>query len=175
MNETTQNTGTAGTAPAAAPSMAPSPEHAAFNEPKERDSRELNDLDDIAAALDDGEAAEGDTQGNAPEAGAADAAAQAPAAGGENNGNAPAPQDIPTPEGWEESLWQGMAPEARARVSGQIQEHAKALAAEKAAQQALIQRTESFAAASNAQIQQSLMMMRQVMEGITVNNFNALT
>ena len=150
MNETTTNT-----APTAAPAAAPaSPEHAAFNEPSE--PKELNDLDDIAAALDDSQDDAGAAPDTTPGGDKADAATQAPDA---------APQDVPTPEGWEQSLWQGMAPEARAKISGQIQEHAKALAAEKAAQQALIQQNENFAAASNAQIQQSLMMMRQVMEG----------
>ena len=164
MNETTTNTAPAGgtaAAPAAGgTAAASSPEHAAFNDAP----RELNDVADIAAALDGG-AAPGDAapdEASVDSAGEdkADAASQAQDAAQGNEWD-----NAPLPEGWDAEAWKGLSPQLRAKVSGQIQEHARALAAEKAAQQALIQQNENFAAASNAQMQQSLMMMRQVMEG----------
>lgn len=163
MNETPTSNNVA---PAATPAANAPATSADFNEPAE-----LNNVDEIAAAL----GGDDEEPSTAPNAGEENKRDNVPAAKKPEEATAPGVQDKTQPEqalpepampaGWEEKLWQSMAPEARARVSAQIQEHAKALAAEKAAKQQLIQQNEQFATASNAQMQQSLMMMRQVMEG----------
>lgn len=78
------------------------------------------------------------------------------------DGEAP---DIPMPEGWEDAMWQGLAPEVRSAVHAREQAHAQTMAEVQAEQQAAKQKQEQFAIAANAQIQQALATMKQIVEG----------
>ena len=73
--------------------------------------------------------------------------------------------DVPMPEGWEESVWQGLGPEAKNAVNAREQAHAKAVAAVRAEQLEERKRQEAFAVEANAQIQQALFAMRRIVEG----------
>lgn len=73
--------------------------------------------------------------------------------------------EIPMPEGWEDAMWQGLAPEVRSAVHAREQAHAQAMAQVQAEQQAEKQKQEQFAIAANAQLQQALATMRQIVEG----------
>jgi hypothetical protein len=73
--------------------------------------------------------------------------------------------DYPMPDGWEDAMWQGMAPELRGKVDGMVKAHADAMAAkEKAMQEAAAQHREQ-AMKANAEMQTSLGIMRSVVEG----------
>lgn len=131
--------------------------------PVEEPSGALYDADEIADAFlaagkDDAPAAEPEPAQEAPaEAQAGDAPAE---------GDAPqeAPEPV-MPEGWEEALWQAATPEMRAKVAEQAQAHVAAIAAEKKAMADLRARQEAFAVQANAQLQQALTTMQQVIEG----------
>ena len=131
--------------------------------PVEEPAGALYDADEIADAFltagkEDAPAAEPEPAQDAPaEAQAADAPAE---------GDAPqeAPEPV-MPEGWEEALWQAATPEMRAKVAEQAQAHAAAIAAEKKAMADLKARQEAFAVQANAQLQQALTTMQQVIEG----------
>ena len=69
------------------------------------------------------------------------------------------------PEGWEDALWGGLTPEARAKVAEQVTAHAAQLAAERKAMADLKAKQEQFTAEANAQMQQALSTMQQVIEG----------
>ena len=73
--------------------------------------------------------------------------------------------EVPMPEGWEDAMWQGLAPEVRSAVHAREQAHAQAMAEVQAEQQAAKQKQEQFAIAANAQIQQALATMKQIVEG----------
>ncbi|HJD97248.1 hypothetical protein [Mailhella massiliensis] len=73
--------------------------------------------------------------------------------------------DIPMPEGWEESVWQGLAPEAKNAVNAREEAHAQAMAGVRAEQRQERKRQEAFAVEANARIQQALFAMRQIVEG----------
>lgn len=75
-----------------------------------------------------------------------------------------APEPV-MPEGWEEALWQAATPEIRARVAEQVRSSAEAIAAEKRAMADMKQKQEAFAVEANAQLQQALTTMQQVIEG----------
>lgn len=86
---------------------------------------------------------------------------------GEGEGDAQTEEtpEIPMPEGWEDAMWQGLAPEVRSAVHAREQAHAQAIAQAQAEQQAAKQEQEKFAIAANAQIQQALATMKQIVEG----------
>ena len=73
--------------------------------------------------------------------------------------------EVPMPEGWEDAMWQGLAPEVRSAVHAREQAHAQAMAQVQAEQQTSKQKQEQFAIAANAQLQQALATMKQSVEG----------
>ena len=73
--------------------------------------------------------------------------------------------EVPMPEGWDDAMWQGLAPEVRSAVHAREQAHAQAMAQVQAEQQASKQKQEQFAIAANAQLQQALATMKQIVEG----------
>ena len=73
--------------------------------------------------------------------------------------------DVPVPEGWENAVWQGLPPEVRHIVHAREQAHAQAMAQAEQERQEVLRRQEQFAVAANAQIQQALATMRQIVEG----------
>lgn len=125
----------------------------------------LYDSDEIADAFlsagkEDAPAVEPEPAQDAP----AEAQADAPAESAETDAPQEAPEPV-MPEGWEEALWQAATPEMRAKVAEQAQAHAAAMAAEKKAMADLRARQEAFAVQANAQLQQALTTMQQVIEG----------
>ena len=123
----------------------------------------LYDADEIADAFlsvgkEDASAAEPEQAQEAP------AEAQAADAPAEGDATQEAPEPV-MPEGWEDALWQAATPEMRAKVAEQAQAHAAAIAAEKKAMADLKARQEAFAVQANAQLQQALTTMQQVIEG----------
>lgn len=73
--------------------------------------------------------------------------------------------DVPMPEGWEDAVWQGLTPEARNAVNAREQAHAQAMVKVEQEKQVVLQQREQFAIAANAQIQQALATMKQIVEG----------
>ena len=73
--------------------------------------------------------------------------------------------EVPMPEGWDDAMWQGLAPEVRSAVHAREQAHAQAIAQVQVEQNAARQQQEQFAIAANAQIQQALATMKQIVEG----------
>ena len=73
--------------------------------------------------------------------------------------------EVPMPEGWDDAMWQGLAPEVRSAVHAREQAHAQAMAQVQVEQQAAKQKQEQFAIAANAQLQQALATMKQIVEG----------
>ena len=107
----------------------------------------------------------------APQAGAeapqnaseGESAAAEPAA--DASADAPAAPDPVMPEGWEDAMWGGLPPEVRAKVAEQVTAHAAQLAAERKAMADLKAQQEQFTMQANAQLQQALSTMQQVIEG----------
>ena len=127
------------------------------------------DVDSIADMFsggeDAGEGFDGDSEEEENVSGA-DAENEEPATGeGEGDAQTEEATEIPMPEGWEDAMWQGLAPEVRSAVHAREQAHAQAIAQAQAEQQAVKQEQEKFAIAANAQIQQSLATMKQIVEG----------
>ena len=126
------------------------------------------DVDSIADLLvgeDGGEDAEEQAEGEGVD-NEVDAAAEEPAEG--EAGEDPQPDtvpEVPMPEGWDDTMWQGLSPDVRSAVHAREQAHAQAIAQVQAEQQAAKQQQEQFAIAANAQIQQALATMRQIVEG----------
>ena len=125
-------------------------------------STELYDNESIASAFLD--------EGSGADETAADASEGQPAPSEEAQGEANADEAEAAPEptmpdGWEETMWQAATPEIRAKVAEQAQAHAAALAKEIQVRQQVLQEREQFTIAANAQIQQALSTMRQVVEG----------
>ena len=134
--------------------------------PVEEPAGALYDADEIADAFltagkEDAPAAEPEPAQDAP---AEAQAGDAPAESADADAPAEAPEPV-MPEGWEEALWQAATPEMRAKVAEQAQAHAAALAAEKKAMADLRAKQEAFAVQANAQLQQALTTMQQVIEG----------
>ena len=75
------------------------------------------------------------------------------------------PLDIPMPEGFEEALWQGLSSEVRNAVHAREEAHAQAMVKAEQERQAVLREREQFAIAANAQIQQALATMKQIVEG----------
>lgn len=73
--------------------------------------------------------------------------------------------EVPMPEGWDDTMWQGLSPEVRSAVHAREQAHAQAIAQVQAEQNAARQQQEQFAIAANAQLQQALATMKQIVEG----------
>ncbi len=73
--------------------------------------------------------------------------------------------EIPMPAGWDVSLWQCLGPEVRAAINAGEQAHAQAMARVRAEWRAERQLQDAFAVAANAQIQQALATMKQIVEG----------
>lgn len=76
----------------------------------------------------------------------------------------PAPEPA-MPEGWEDAMWQGLAPEIRAKIAEQVTAHANEKSAVQQAMQNLRAEQERFSINANAQLQQALATMKQVIEG----------
>lgn len=138
-------------------------ENVAAEIPVEEPAGAMYDADEIADAFlaagkDDAPAAEPESAQDVP------AEAQAGDAPAEGEAPAEAPEPV-MPEGWEDALWQAATPEMRAKVAEQAQAHAAAIAAEKKAMADLKARQEAFAVQANAQLQQALTTMQQVIEG----------
>ena len=91
-------------------------------------------------------------------------ASEADAAPSDDADAQPAPEPA-MPEGWEDSMWGGLPPEVRAKVAEQVTAHAAQLAAERRAMADLKAQQEQFAVQANAQLQQALSTMQQVVEG----------
>lgn len=77
----------------------------------------------------------------------------------------PAAPDPVMPEGWEDALWQTASPEIRAKIAEQVQAHAAEVSAVNTAMNNLKAEQEQFATQANAQLQQALSTMQQVIEG----------
>ena len=121
----------------------------------------LYDADEIADAfLAAGSEAEPEPEAKQEDAPAAEGQEQP--AGEEQEAAAPDPV---MPEGWEEAMWQAATPEMRAKVAEQATAHAAELAAERKAMADLKAQQEQFAIQANAQLQQALTTMQQVIEG----------
>ncbi len=73
--------------------------------------------------------------------------------------------DVPVPEGWEDAVWQGLPPEVRHIVYAREQAHAQSMAQAEQERQEVLHKQEQFAIAANAQIQQALAAMKQIVEG----------
>lgn len=73
--------------------------------------------------------------------------------------------DVPMPEGWEEAVWLGLTPQVRHVVHEREQAHAQAMAQAEHERQQTLKSQEQFAVAANAQIQQALAAMKQIVEG----------
>lgn len=120
------------------------------------------DVDAIADMFGDGEAQDDvDVEDNEN---GVDADASDSDAGEKDDIGEPEPE-VPMPEGFEDTLWQGLAPEVRSAVHAREQAHAQAIAQVQAEKQAVKQQQEQFAIAANAQIQQALATMKQIVEG----------
>ena len=138
-------------------------ENVAAEVPVEEPAGAMYDADEIANAFlaagkDDAPAAEPEPAQDAP------ADTQTDDAPAEGDAAPEAPEPV-MPEGWEDALWQAATPEMRAKVAEQAQAHAAAIAAEKKAMADLKARQEAFAVQANAQLQQALTTMQQVIEG----------
>jgi hypothetical protein len=121
----------------------------------------LYDADEIADAfLAAGSEAEPESEAKQEDAPAVEGQEQP--AGEEQEAAAPDPV---MPEGWEEAMWQAATPEMRAKVAEQATAHAAELAAERKAMADLKAQQEQFAIQANAQLQQALTTMQQVIEG----------
>lgn len=119
----------------------------------------IYDTDDIAARFAEG-MDEPAGEDDLPEGGGEPAPADDGGAGADPE---PAPE-YPMPEGWDEAIWQGIAPDARGKIDGMVKAHAQAIAAEKQAQAQARAEQQAFAAQANAQLQQSLQTMKQIVE-----------
>jgi len=124
--------------------------------PVEEPAGAMYDADEIADAI------LADGQQDEP---AAQPAQEEPASEAEAPEEGSAAPEPVMPEGWEEALWQSATPEMRARVAEQVRSSAEAIAAEKRAMADLRQKQEAFAVEANAQLQQALTTMQQVIEG----------
>lgn len=82
-----------------------------------------------------------------------------------DEGEQDVPPDIPMPEGFEEAMWQGLTPEVRNAVHAREEAHAQALVKAEQERQAVLKEQEKFAISANAQIQQALATMKQIVEG----------
>ncbi len=122
------------------------------------------EVDDIVEMFSDGEG-ETDTENSQAEAvdAGSDAEDQEPSEPNEDDQET-AP-DVPMPEGWEDTVWQGLTPEARNAVHAREQAHAQAMVKAEQEKQVVLQQREQFAIAANAQIQQALATMKQIVEG----------
>lgn len=132
------------------------------------DTGGVYDVDSIADLLvgeDGGEDAEEQYEGEGVD-NEADAVTEEPAEGeAEEDPHPDTVPDVPMPEGWEDAMWQGLSPEVRSAVHAREQAHAQAMAQVQAEQQAAKQKQEQFAIAANAQLQQALATMKQIVEG----------
>ena len=163
-------------APAAAPAASPvqesapagdygpveSVEHSDFDGEKP-----LYDPDDIAAAL-SGEDAGGDEGDDVPEDDG-DPAEEAPAAGddageaGEGvEGSEEEPAAIPMPEGWEESVWQGLPDAAKQAVQAREQAHAEAMGQKAQEVTAMQAQRDQMAMQANGIVQNALASLQAV-------------
>lgn len=140
-----------------------------FDAGSESSDSGVYDVDAIADMLSSGEDdGEGfDDVHEAEENVSGDDAENEEPADGEGDGDAQTEEapDVPMPEGWEEAMWQGLTPEVRNAVHAREQAHAQAMAQASAVQQQERQKQEQFAIAANAQIQQALATMKQIVEG----------
>lgn len=128
---------------------------------------DLYDVDSIASMFAEDEPGEGEGGEESGE-GAEPVEAETPEAaeGGEQTPPAEEPElEVPMPEGWEDAVWQGLAPEVRNTIHAREQAHAQAMAQAQQERQALEQKQEQFTLAANAQLQQALAAMKQVVEG----------
>lgn len=132
------------------------------------DTGGVYDVDSIADLLvgeDGGEDAEEQYEGEGVD-NEADAVTEEPAEGeAEEDPHPDTVPGVPMPEGWEDAMWQGLSPEVRSAVHAREQAHAQAMAQVQAEQQAAKQKQEQFAIAANAQLQQALATMKQIVEG----------
>lgn len=69
---------------------------------------------------------------------------------------------VPLPEGWDDAMWSGLTPEVQAHINERVQAHAQALAAKEKAQQDLIAKQNEYTVQTNAQLQQALAVMKQI-------------
>lgn len=120
--------------------------------------------DDIVALLNPQDSGEG---GELP-GGADPEQGTVPEQGGEG-GTDPQPVDYPMPEGWDDAMWQGTAPELRGKIDSMVKAHAEALSSrEKAMQEAAAKHMQEQVRA-NAEMQTSLNLIRQIAEGEFAN------
>lgn len=166
-------------APAAAPAASPvqesapagvygpveSVEHSDFDGEKP-----LYDPDDIAAAL-SGEDVGGDDGDDVPEGGGegTEDAEEAPAAGDDageaaegTEGNEEEPAAIPMPEGWEESVWQGLPDAAKQAVQAREQAHAEAMGQKAQEVTAMQAQRDQMAMQANGIVQNALASLQAV-------------
>ena len=166
-------------APAAAPAAYPvqesapagvygpveSVEHSDFDGEKP-----LYDPDDIAAAL-SGEDVGGDDGDDVPEGGGegTEDAEEAPAAGDDageaaegTEGNEEEPAAIPMPEGWEESVWQGLPDAAKQAVQAREQVHAEAMGQKAQEVTAMQAQRDQMAMQANGIVQNALASLQAV-------------
>lgn len=128
-----------------------------YSEPKSDGAYSADDIVALFNPQDSGEGGE-PSGGAEPEQGAD------PVQGGEG-GTDPQPADYPMPEGWDDAMWQGTAPELRGKIDSMVKAHAEALSSrEKAMQEAAAKHMQEQVRA-NAEMQTSLGIMRRVVEG----------
>ena len=125
------------------------------------------DVDGIAAMFsDDGEesedaAGEG-TEGEGEESEGTGEDAQEPSAGDESEESLP---EVPMPEGFDAEAWGALPGGVKSAIHEREQAHAAAMAKAADEQKAVKAEQEKFAIAANAQIQQALATMKQIVEG----------
>ena len=133
------------------------------------ESEALYDSGAIADAFLAGEES-GDDVGNSEGGDAAQDGAQGTDAGAaaqegsdaQEGAEQPAP---PMPEGWEDAMWQGLAPDVKAKIAERVNAHAAELSALTQSMQKARAAQEQFTVQANAQLQQALATMQQIVEG----------
>ncbi len=71
---------------------------------------------------------------------------------------------VPLPEGWDAAMWQSLTPEVQGRINQAVQDHAKALATEKKAQQDLMAKQHAYNMQVDAQLRNSLALVKSIVE-----------
>lgn len=125
------------------------------------------DVDGIAAMFSESgeesaDAAEDGAEGEGQESEGAGEDAQEPSAGDESEESLP---EVPMPEGFDAEAWGALPGGVKSAIHEREQAHAAALAKAADEQKAVKAEQEKFAIAANAQIQQALATMKQIVEG----------
>ena len=126
------------------------------------------DVDGIAAMFDDGADGEEDSAGEGTEGEGEESEGTGEEGGGEISAEADGEEDlpeVPMPEGFDAEAWGALPGGVKSAIHEREQAHAAALAKAADEQKAVKAEQEKFAIAANAQIQQALATMKQIVEG----------